>query len=103
MLGLATGESTKRSPHLDADHLSAKLREHAVTQLRSAPADELWLIADGSDLRKPHARAIPHLMRTKALDGSLANGYRTLNVIGVTPSGTASSITASSVPKPPVS
>jgi len=74
VLRLATGESTKRSPKLDADHLTAKLREHAVAQLSSASADELWLIADGSDLRKPHARAMPHLMRVKDLDGGLVNG-----------------------------
>jgi hypothetical protein len=85
VLRLATGESTKRSPQLNADHLTAKLRERAVAQLREVPADELWLIADGSDLRKPHARAMPHLMRVKDLDGSLVNGYRTLNVIGLTP------------------
>jgi hypothetical protein len=85
VLRLATGESTKRSPHLDADHLAAKLRERAVAQLSSVPADELWLIADGSDLRKPHAHAMPHLMRVKDLDGRLVNGYRTLNVIGLTP------------------
>ena len=85
VLRLVTGESTKRSPHLDADHLTAKLREHAVTHLSSVPADEFWLIADGSDLRKPHAHAMPHLMRVKALDGGLVNGYRTLNVIGLTP------------------
>ena len=85
VLRLATGESTKRSPHLDADHLIAKLREHALDQLGSAPADELWLIADGSELRKPHARAMPYLMRVKDLDGSLVNGYRTLTVIGLTP------------------
>ncbi|MDQ5854496.1 MAG: transposase [Chloroflexota bacterium] len=85
VLRLATGESTKRSPHLDADHLTAKLRKRAVAQLSSVPADELWLIADGSDLRKPHAHAMPHLMRVKGLDGSLVNGYRTLNVIGLTP------------------
>ncbi len=82
---LASGESTKRSPNLDAEHLTAHLRAHAVEHLGSVPADELWLIADGSELRKPHARAMPHLMRVKDLDGSLVNGYRTLNVLGITP------------------
>ncbi|HZG65880.1 MAG TPA: hypothetical protein VEZ12_04005, partial [Herpetosiphonaceae bacterium] len=41
--------------------------------------------ADGSELRKPHARAMPHLMRVNNLTGSLVNGYRTLNVLGITP------------------
>jgi hypothetical protein len=81
----ASRETTKRSPKLDADHLTQQLRSHALEHLVSSPADELWLIADGSDLRKPHARAMPHLMRVKDLTGSLVNGYRTLNVIAITP------------------
>lgn len=81
----ASGETTKRSPNLDPAHLTAQLRSHAVEHLGSVPADELWLIADGSELRKPHARAMPHLMRVKDLNGSLVNGYRTLNVLGITP------------------
>src|SRR5919199_283039 len=85
MLRMVTGESTKRSPTLDAAHLTAKLRTHAVAHLASTTADELWLIADGSDLRKPHAQAMPHLMRVKALEGGLVNGYRTLTVLGLTP------------------
>lgn len=82
---LACRETTKRSPTLDAQHLIEQLRSHALEHLASVPTDELWLIADGSELRKPHARAMPHLMRVKDLDGSLVNGYRTLNVIGITP------------------
>ena len=82
---LACRESTKRSPNLDAQHLTEQLRAHAVEHLGTVPADDLWLIADGSELRKPHARALPHLMRVKDLNGSLVNGYRTLNVIGLTP------------------
>lgn len=38
-----------------------------------------------SDLRKPYAREMPALMRVKALDGELVPGYRTLNVVGITP------------------
>ncbi len=82
---LASGESTKRSPKLDTEHLMAQLRSHAVEHLGSVPTDELWLIADGSEVRKPHARAMPHLMRVKDLDGRLVNGYRTLTVLGITP------------------
>ncbi len=85
ILRMVTGESTKRSPTLAAEHLTAKLRTHAVAHLASSAADELWLIADGSDLRKPYAQALPHLMRVKALDGGLVNGYRTLTVLGLTP------------------
>ena len=85
VLRMVTGESTKRSPNLDAAHLTAKLRMRAVEHLATAPADEVWLIADGSELRKPHARDMPSRMRVKDLDGSLVNGYRTLNVLGITP------------------
>lgn len=84
VLRMVTGESTTRS-HLDATSLTAKLREHAVEHLATSPGAELWLIADGAELRKPHAQAMPHLMRVKDLDGGLVNGYRTLNVIGLTP------------------
>ena len=70
---LACRETTKRSPNLDAEHLTEQLRSHAIEHLDSVPADELWLIADGSELRKPHARAMPHLMRVRDLDGSLVN------------------------------
>jgi hypothetical protein len=85
VLRMVKGTTTTRSPQLNAAHLTATLRQHAVAHLATATTDELWLIADGSELRKPHARDMPHLMRVKALDGSLVNGYRTLTVLGLTP------------------
>ncbi len=85
VLRMVTGKSTTRS-QLDATSRTAKLRERAVDHIATALADELWLIADNSELRKPHAQAMPHLMRVKDLDGGFVNGYRTLNVIGITPS-----------------
>src|ERR671932_933124 len=42
ILRMVSGESTKRSPDLDAAHLTAKLRAHAVTHLAAARSDELW-------------------------------------------------------------
>jgi ubiquinone/menaquinone biosynthesis C-methylase UbiE len=84
VLRLATGESTKRS-QVDAEHLTAQLREVALAQLAQAPEDELWLIADSSDLRKPYAEAMPSLMQVRDLAGHLVPGYRTLNVLGLTP------------------
>ena len=53
--------------------------------MEQAPEEELWLIADGSDLRKPYAEAMPYLMPVRDLDEQLVPGYRTLNVIGLTP------------------
>jgi|SRR5258708_6529087 hypothetical protein len=61
------------------------LREVAVEQLEQAPEEEVWLIADNSDLRKPYAEAMPYLMQVPDLEGELVPGYRTINVPGVTP------------------
>lgn len=84
VIRMVTGASTMRS-QLDAPHLTAQLRTRAVEHLGSTQSDELWLIIDGSELRKPYAKEMEHLQRVRALDGSLVNGYRTLTVLGVTP------------------
>src|SRR5258708_7076226 len=84
VIRLATGASTQRS-ELDAEHLTKRLREVAVQQLEQAPEEELWLIADSSDLRKPYAEVMEYLMQVRDLDQQLVPGYRTLNVIGLTP------------------
>jgi hypothetical protein len=84
VLRLAKGESTKRS-QLEAAHLTQRLREVAVEQLEEAPEEEVWLIADGSELRKPYAETMPYLMQVRDLDEKLVPGYRTLNVLAVTP------------------
>lgn len=86
VIRMVTGASTMRS-QLDAPHLTAQLRERAVEHLREEALrrGELWLILDGSELRKPYAREMEHLQKVRALDGGLVNGYRTLTVLGVTP------------------
>ena len=76
VIRLAAGASTKRS-EVDAEHLTKRLRELAVEQLAQAPEEELWLIADSSDLRKPSAEAMPYLMQVRDLDEQLVPGYRT--------------------------
>ena len=81
---LATGESTQRS-QLAATHLTAQLRQRGVAQSASGTGDALWLIADGSELRKPYAHALPALMQVRDLDDDLAPGYRTMNVLRVLP------------------
>lgn len=81
------GETTRRSPSLDADHLLARLRERGVAQLRDERA--IWVILDGSgcppgSMRKPHAREMEGLQRVKRLaGGGTVPGYRTMNAIGV--------------------
>lgn len=85
ILRLASAESTQRS-ELDAKHITTKLREGAVEHLGQAPEEELWMVADCSDLRKPYATEMPYLMQVPDLDGKgLVPGYRTLNVLGITP------------------
>jgi hypothetical protein len=78
------GESTKRS-EVDAEHLVEALCERGVERLAESEAEELWLIADPSDLRKKYASEMPDLMEVRDLDGQLVPGYRTLNVLGMTP------------------
>ena len=84
VIRLARGESTKRSD-LDAEHLMEVLCERGVEYLAESEADELWLVADPSDLRKPYASEMADLMQVRDLGGKLVPGYRTLNVLGMTP------------------
>lgn len=75
------GETTTRSP-FDAADILARLTARGVEQLRGQSA--IWVILDGSDLRKPHAREMAGLQRVKCLQGGgTVPGYRTLNAIGV--------------------
>jgi len=77
---MVNGESTKRS-QLDAGHLTDVLRAAGSAALQDAR--EVTLIMDGMELRRPGAAKQAHLMRVKALDGSLVNGYRTVTVLGL--------------------
>ena len=78
MLG---GETTKRSD-LDPDDLVARLQARGVEQLRGEEA--IWVVFDGTDLRKPHAERMEHLQRVKRLDRQgTVPGYPTLNVLGI--------------------
>jgi hypothetical protein len=75
------GETTARS-ELEPARLTAKLQAHGVERLRGEA--HVWVVFDGSDLRKPHAECMEHLQRVKRLEGEgLVNGYRTLNAIGI--------------------
>jgi hypothetical protein len=78
---MVRGETTTRSP-FDADDVLARLRARGVEQLRDESA--IWVILDGSDLRKPHAREMESLQRVKRLaGGGLVPGYRSINAIGI--------------------
>jgi hypothetical protein len=78
---MLTGETTKRSD-LDPARLAGELQAQGVERLRGEA--EIWVVLDGSDLRKPHAGAMEHLQRVNRLaGGGTVNGYRTLNALGV--------------------
>lgn len=84
VLRMAKGESTQRS-ELDAEDLTARLRQVGVAQVRESEEKEVWLIADGSDLCKPYAQEMPYLMQVRDKNKKLVLGYRTLTVLAVTP------------------
>ena len=78
---LAKQESTKRST-LDAESLTGRLRQRSIESLRDD--DEVWVLVDGSDLRKPYARQMEALQRVQTVDKQrLINGYRTLNAVAI--------------------
>ncbi|MDP9369846.1 MAG: transposase, partial [Chloroflexota bacterium] len=75
------GETTKRT-ELDPDRLVAKLQVHGVERLRGEPT--IWVVLDGSNLRKPHAERMECLQQVKRLDRQgTVPGYPTLNVLGL--------------------
>lgn len=78
---LAMHKSTKRST-LDAGSLIGRLRQRSIEQLVNE--DEIWMLVDGSDLRKQYAHEMEALQRVKTLDKKrLVNGYRTLNAVAI--------------------
>lgn len=78
---MLTGETTQRS-EVEPDAIFAALRELGLAQLRDTA--HLWLVLDGSDLRKPHAQCMEALQRVRPLaGGGLVPGYPTLTVLGL--------------------
>lgn len=78
---MLSGETTKRAD-LDPDDLVARLQAHGVDQLRGEEA--IWVVFDGTDLRKPHAAHMESLQQVKRLDRQgTVPGYPTLNVLGI--------------------
>lgn len=78
---MLTGDTTTRS-NLDPDRLVRTLCAAGVAQLRDEP--HVWVVFDGSAIRKPHAREMEYLQRVPRLDGTgTVPGYETLNVLGI--------------------
>ena len=74
----------QRAP-LSAEALMERLTHEGAKKL--AWEDEVLLILDESDLRKPFASNMEHLDTVRSLDGELIPGFRTLNVLGIGASG----------------
>ena len=79
------GGQNKRAT-VKADALQKRLRTLGAQRL--AKQDEVVVILDGSDLRKPHSKKLEHLSTVRALDGDLVPGYPTLNAPGLAADGT---------------
>ena len=78
---MVSGETTRHST-LDAAAVTQRLRERGIEQLQGE--EEIWVMVDSSDLRKPHAHEMEALMKVPQLEGKgLTNGYRTLNALGI--------------------
>jgi len=78
---MLSGETTHRSD-LDPEAIFAALRTIGLTRFQDT--DHLWLVLDGSDLRKPHAQCMEALHRVRPLaGGGLVPGYPTLTVLGL--------------------
>lgn len=73
-----------------ADLRPERLTE-ALTDLgarRMAGSDEVLVILDESDLRKPHSEQLEYLDQVRALDGSPVRGFHTLTALGIAATGT---------------
>jgi Transposase DDE domain len=78
---MLTGETTRRSA-LEPEAIFAALRAIGLARLQET--DHLWLVLDGSDLRKPHAQCMEALQQVRPLaGGGLVPGYPTLTVLGL--------------------
>jgi hypothetical protein len=78
---MLSGETTKRAA-LDPDDLVARLQARGVARLRGE--DAVWVVFDGTDLRKPYAARMEHLQQVMRLDGQgTVPGYPTLNALGI--------------------
>ena len=72
----------------------ADLRPERLTQAltdlgarQMAGADEVLVILDESDLRKPHSKKIESLDRVRSLEGTTVRGFHTLTALGIASSG----------------
>jgi len=80
---LVHGENSRAA--LSAEVITQRLTEEGAKKL--AWEQEVLLILDESDLRKPFASCMEQLDTVRSLDGELIPGFHTLNVLGIGASG----------------
>lgn len=69
--------------HLDGELINDALMGFALNQLSSH--DEVYLLHDPSDIRKPHSKKTENLGKVRDLNSRIINGYSSYNVVAVTP------------------
>ena len=69
--------------HLDGELINDALMGLALNKLSSH--DEIYLIHDPSDIRKPHSKKTENLGKVRDLNSRIINGYSSYNVVAVTP------------------
>jgi hypothetical protein len=56
---------------------------HANARSSLAGDERVFVIEDGSEIRKEHSRKLESMMKVRSLDGHLVNGYRSENAIAL--------------------
>ena len=66
---------------IDNQQISEALIAYGTMKL--ADKDELLVLHDGSDIRKPYASGLESLGKVRALNGDVINGYHSFNSVAV--------------------
>ncbi|MFN4146020.1 MAG: hypothetical protein ACK4GN_09370, partial [Runella sp.] len=64
---------------LTPDSINAQTLRAGLSNLSFKTRVEV--IHDGSDIRKPYSKALPHLAKVKSLEKQTINGYNTFNTV----------------------
>lgn len=66
---------------IDNEQISEALIANGIMKL--ADKDELLILHDGSDIRKPYATELESIGKVRALNGDIINGYHSFNSVAV--------------------
>ena len=66
---------------IDNKQISEALIANGIMKL--ADKDELLILHDGSDIRKPYATDLESIGKVRALNGDIINGYNSFNTVAV--------------------